>query len=55
MAKREYDERFSFILPVDMNLRGDNIDRIGNDGDWWSGRPFSNDLGGVNVGGYPEG
>jgi len=55
MAKREYDERFSFILPVDINLRGDNIDRIGNDGDWWSGRPFSNDLGGVNVGGYPEG
>jgi hypothetical protein len=54
-AKKEYDERFSFILPIDINLRSDNIDRVGMcDDRWWGGRPYSNDLGGLNVGSYPE-
>ena len=54
MAKKEYDERFEYILPVDINLRGDNIDHVENDDDNWAGRPFSNNLGGLNIGGYPE-
>lgn len=53
-AKKEYDERFSFILPVDINLRNDNMDTISGD-DNFAGRPYSNNLGGLNVGGYPEG
>jgi len=54
-AKKEYDERFAFILPVDINLRNDNLDRIGMCDDRWArGMPYSNELGGVNVGSYPE-
>jgi hypothetical protein len=55
-AAKDYANRLSYILPIDCNLRNDNIDRIGMcDDRWGSGRPYSNDLGGLSVGGYPEG
>jgi len=54
-AKKEYDERFSFILPVDINLRNDNLDRVEGYDRWGRNRPYSNNLGGLNMGGYPEG
>jgi hypothetical protein len=54
-AKKEYDERFSFILPVDINLRNDNMDRVEGYDRWGRNRPYSNNLGGLNLGGYPEG
>ena len=54
-AAKDYANRLSYILPVDMNLRNDNLDRVEGYGyDRWSGRPYSNNLGGLNVGSYPE-
>ncbi len=54
-AAKDYANRMSLILGVDINLRNDNIDRVGMcDDRWESGRPYSNDRGGLNVGSYPE-
>jgi hypothetical protein len=55
MAKKEYDERFEFILPVDINLRNDNLVRVDGYDDRWAGVAYSNNLGSLNLGGYPEG
>jgi hypothetical protein len=54
MAQKEYQERFGFILPVDVNLRSDNIDRLETSNEYGQNRAYSNNLGGLNVGGYPE-
>ena len=55
-AAKDYENRLSLILSIDINLRSDNIDRVGQcDDRWKTGRPYSNDLGSLNVGGYPEG
>jgi hypothetical protein len=55
MAKKEYDEQMSYILPIDVNLRTDNMDQVDGYDDYGEGRPYSNNLGGLNVGSYPEG
>lgn len=53
-AKKEYDERLSYILPIDINLRTDNMDHVDYGNNDWGSRPYSNDLGQLNIGGYPS-
>jgi hypothetical protein len=54
LAKKEYDERLPYLLAIDINLRNDNLTRV-EDYTWnGQGRPYSNTLGGLNVGSYPE-
>lgn len=54
MAKKEYDEIYMNVLQIDLNLNGEMITRIPGRGKPLSNRPYSNQLGGLNIGGYPE-
>ena len=45
-----YDE----VLSIDMNLNNEMLTRIEGRGRPFSNAPFSNHLGQLNIGGYPE-
>lgn len=54
MAKKEYDEIYLNVLQIDLNLNGEMLTRIPGRGKPLSNRPYSNQIGGLNIGGYPE-
>lgn len=54
MAGKEYAEVLDKILAIDVNINGEMFTRIEGRGRLPSNRPYSNQLGGLNVGGYPE-
>lgn len=55
MAQKEYDKLYSTILSIDLNLNGEAFTRIaGRRGNRRMGStPYSNQLGGLNLGGFP--
>jgi hypothetical protein len=53
-ANKESLRLFSEILSIDLNLNGENFTKIEGRGRLPSNRPYSNQLGGLNVGGFPE-
>jgi hypothetical protein len=53
-AQKEYDLIFDKILAVDINLNGEMFTRIEGRGRPISNAPYSNQIGGLNVGGFPQ-
>lgn len=53
-ASEEYGDELKMIQAIDINLKNDQITRTRLDG-IYSGVPYSNRQGGLNLGGYPEG
>jgi hypothetical protein len=55
MAQKEYAEVLDKIQAIDLNLNGEAFSRTSPPGSGFSGRPFANRIGGLNVGGYGNG
>jgi hypothetical protein len=53
-AEKQYAGIYSEILSIDMNINGENFTKIEGRGRLPSNRPYSNQLGGLNIGGFPE-
>lgn len=53
MAQKEYLEILDKILAIDVNINNEMFTRIRGRGRWPSNRPYANQLGGLNIGGYP--
>lgn len=53
-AEKEYAQVLDKILAVDLNLNGEAFTLIEGRGRVQGNRPYSNQLGGLNIGGYPE-
>jgi hypothetical protein len=54
MAHKEYLEVADKILAIDLNINGEALTHVEGRGRLPSNRPYSNQLGGLNIGGYPE-
>jgi hypothetical protein len=54
MADKQYQSIYSEILSIDMNINGENFTKIEGRGRLLGNRPYSNQLGGLNIGGFPE-
>ena len=54
MAGKEYLSVFDKILAIDMNLNGEMLTRIEGRGRHISNEPYSNNLGQLNIGGWPS-
>ena len=54
MAGKEYANVLDKILAIDVNLNNEQLTRIEGRGKPLSNAPYSNQLGQLNIGGYPE-
>lgn len=54
MAAKEYAKILDKITAIDLNLNGEAFSRTSPPGRGFSGRPFANRQGGLNVGSYPD-
>jgi len=54
MAAKEYTRLYDHILSIDVNLNGEAFTVIEGRGRGVTDRPYSNQLGQLNIGGYPE-
>jgi hypothetical protein len=54
MAAKEYAAVLDKIQAIDANLNGELMQRTASPGRGFSGRPFANRQGGINLGGYPD-
>lgn len=54
LAKKEYDLILNKLIAIDLNLNGEAFTRLPGRAIPISNAPYSNQLGGLNVGGYPS-
>jgi len=54
MAQKEYAAILDKILAVDLNINGEEFTRIEGRGRPLSNQPYSNQIGGLNIGGFPS-
>lgn len=54
MAEKRYDDILDKLIAVDLNLNGETFTRLPGRAQPFSDSPYSNQLGGLNVGGYPS-
>ena len=55
MAKKEYEDALNKVIAIDLNLNGEAFQRLAGRAQGATAGPYSNNLGGLNVGGYPDG
>jgi hypothetical protein len=54
MAQKEYAAVLDKIIAIDLNLNNEAFSRTSPPTSGFSGRPFANRSGGINLGGYPD-
>jgi hypothetical protein len=54
LAKKSYDDILDKLIAIDLNLNGEAFTRLPGRDQPFGNAPYSNQLGGLNVGGYPE-
>lgn len=54
IAHKEYMEILDKLISIDLNLNGEAFTRLPSSSNTMSGAPFSNQLGQLSVGGYPD-